>query len=47
MTDVAGQQRQHIIETYFELFKDDEQMQILAERLLDLYEQSSESVSVE
>lgn len=47
MTNVDVQERQHIIETYFELFRDDKEMQILAERLLDLYEQSSESIAVE
>lgn len=41
------QQRQHIIETYFELFKDDKEMQILAERLLDLYERTAELNAVE
>lgn len=40
-------QRQRNIETYFQLFKDEEDMQMLAQRLRDLYQLPSESIDVE
>lgn len=40
-------QRQRNIEAYFQLFKDEKDMQILAQRLRELYQQPSESIDVE
>lgn len=47
MSDVDLQQRLNSIETYFEFFKHDKDMQIMAQKLRDLYQQPAESIAVE